>query len=167
MHRFVLRTTLLAAIALAFAHQATLQAQSKQPPEKKEQKATPPAMDHSKMDHSQMAGGKAEAWKELDAFHMQMMATWHPAKGQNDMAPLKAKVGDMVAAAKVLAASKAPAGCQKPEMLKVQAELPVESQKLADMVKNKASDADLKTALSALHDKFEVLGDGCNTGMMH
>lgn len=167
MQRFVLKASLLAVVSLAFSPMSSLGAQGKQPPEKKEQKATPPAMDHGKMDHNMTQGGKVEVWKELDAFHMRMMATWHPAKEQNNMAPLKSMAGDLVTAAKTLAASKAPAGCQKPEMLKAQASLPAETEKLAAMVKNKASDADLKAALSALHDKFEVLGEGCNTGMMH
>lgn len=141
---------------------AALQAQDKQPPAK-----AAPAMDHNKMDHGAMHGAKADAWKELDAYHMLMMATWHPAKQNNDMAPIRAKVGEMVAAAKVVAASKAPASCQKPELAKAQAGLTAETEKVATLVSKKASDADLKTALGTLHDKFEVLEEGCNTGMKH
>lgn len=133
-----------------------------QPPAKQ-----PPAMDHSKMDHSAMHGAKADAWKELDAYHMLMMATWHPAKQNNDMAPIRAKAGEMVAAAKVVAASKAPASCQKPELTKAQAALPAETEKVAALVNKKASDANLKTALATLHEKFEVLEHECGGGMKH
>lgn len=169
MRPFVRFSAVASAFALLVGSTTSLEAQAKeakaaQPPAKQEQKA-PPAMDHSKMDHSKMAGAKAEAWKELDEFHMQMMATWHPAKEQNNMAPLKSMADRMLVAAKALAASKAPAGCQKPEIQKAQAEMPAATEKVVALVKKKASDADLKAALSTLHDKFEVLGDGCNTGM--
>ena len=35
------------------------------------------------------------------------------------------------------------------------------------MVAQKATDAQLKTALSALHDKFEVLEEGCSPKAKH
>ena len=125
-------------------------------------------MDHSKMDHRKMDHGaaKAEGWKELDAYHMLMMATWHPAKDKNDLAPIRAKAADMVASAKLVAASKAPMSCQKPDLLKAQAALPGESEKVAAMVAAKAADADLKAGLKGLHDRFDLL-EGCASGMKH
>jgi len=119
-------------------------------------------MDHAKMDHSKMDHGaaKAEGWKELDAYHMLMMATWHPAKDKNDLAPIRAKATEMVASAKLVAASKSPMACQKPELLKAQAGLPVETEKVAAMVAAKAADADLKAGLKGLHDRFDLL-EGC------
>jgi hypothetical protein len=142
---------------------APLSAQEKPP-------AKPPAteMDHAKMmDHSKMAtGAKAEGWKELDAYHMLMMATWHPAKDKNDLAPIRAKASEMVASAKLVAASKSPMACQKPELLKAQAGLPVETEKVAAMVAAKAADADLKAGLKGLHDSFDLL-EGCASGMKH
>lgn len=128
-------------------------AQEKQPPQKA------PAMDHG-------ARESVEKWKELDGFHMQLMMSWHAAKDRNDLGPIRARVGDLVQAAKALAESRAPTACQKPALLKVQAELPVETEKVAGLVRRKVSDDELKTALGVLHDKFEVLGEGCNTGMM-
>ncbi len=165
LHSIARRAAAVTLVTLALPMVA-LQAQEKQPPAKAETKAAP-AMDHNKMDHGAMHGAKADAWKELDAYHMLMMATWHPAKQNNDMAPIRAKASEMVAAAKVVAASKAPASCQKPELLKAQAGLTGETEKVAALVTKKASDADLKTALGTLHEKFEVLEEGCNTGMKH
>lgn len=157
----IARTAVMTVVTLALPMVA-LQAQEKQPPAK-----AAPAMDHNKMDHGAMHGAKADAWKELDAYHMLMMATWHPAKENNDMAPIRARAREMVAAAKVVAASKAPASCQKPELLKAQAGLTGETEKVAALVTRKASDADLKTALGTLHEKFEVLEEGCGSGMKH
>ncbi len=133
----------------------------------------PPAMDHSKMDHGKMDhskmdhGAKAEGWKELDAYHMLMMATWHPAKDKNDLAPIRARATEMVASAKLVAASKAPTTCQKPELLKAQAGLPVATEKVAAMVSAKAADAELKAGLKSLHDSFDLLEGCAGGGMKH
>jgi hypothetical protein len=130
-------------------------------------------MDHSKMggmDHNamheqmmkEMAGKKGESWKELDAYHALMMATWHPAKDSSNLAPFRAKAADMVAAAKTVAASTAPTSCGgKAEIVAAQKALPTETEKAARLAAGKTSDADLKAALKALHDKFEVLEMGC------
>jgi hypothetical protein len=143
---------------------APLSAQDKPP-------VKPPVaeMDHSKMDHSKMDHGaaKAEGWKELDAYHMLMMATWHPAKDKNDLAPIRAKATEMVASAKLVAASKAPMSCQKPELLKAQAALPGETEKVAAMVAAKAADAELKAGLKGLHDRFDVLEACAGAGRKH
>jgi len=143
---------------------APLSAQDKPP-------VKPPVaeMDHSKMDHSKMDHGaaKAEGWTELDAYHMLMMATWHPAKDKNDLAPIRAKATEMVASAKLVAASKAPMSCQKPELLKAQAALPGETEKVAAMVAAKAADAELKAGLKGLHDRFDVLEACAGAGMKH
>lgn len=142
---------------------APLSAQMKPP-------VKPPAaeIDHSKMmGHSTMAGGaKAEGWAELDAYHQLMRATWYPAKDKNDLAPIRAKATEMVASAKLVAASKSPMACQKPELLKAQAALPVETEKVAAMVTAKIADAELKAGLKGLHDSFELL-EGCAGGMKH
>ena len=163
--------TLLAAGVTLIA--APLSAQEKPP-------AKPPAaamdhakmdhakMDHAKMDHAKMDhGAKADGWKELDAYHMLMMATWHPAKDKNDLAPIRAKATEMVASAKLVAASTSPMACQKPDLLKAQAALPMETEKVAAMVAAKAADADLKAGLKGLHDRFELLEGCAGAGMKH
>lgn len=150
---------LVAAVAALFVAAGAASAQT--PPAKTGQ------MDHSKMgqmDHSKMGQEMNHAmspWKELDAYHMLMMATWHPAKDKGDMAPTRAKVGEMVASAKVLAASTAPKGCDSPKLKDAAAALPAETQGVADLVAKNADDATLKAALKTLHDKFDVLEAGC------
>ena len=122
----------------------------------------PPKMD--KMDHSKMEQEMHHAmspWKELDAFHVLVMATWHPAKDKSDMAPTRAKSSELLASAKVLAASTAPKGCDTPKVKDAVKGLPAEAQGVADLVTKKADDATLKAALKTLHDKFEVAEGGC------
>lgn len=159
MSRTLLRlSTRVAAAALVFA--APLSAQQKPP-------TTPPPVDHGKMDHSKMdhgAKGNAHAasgWPELDAYHMLMMATWHPAKDKNDLAPMRAKGSKMVTAAKALAVSNPPSACQVPAVTRALKTIVAESQKVAALSASSASDSVLKAALKSLHDSFEVLEDGC------
>jgi hypothetical protein len=123
-------------------------------------------MEHAK---EQEASHTMSPWKELDAYHMLMMATWHPAKDKGDMAPTRAKIGEMVASAKTLAASPAPKGCDSPKLKAAATALPIETQGVADLVAKKADDAALKNALKDLHEKFDVLEEGCvmPKGMKH
>ena len=121
-----------------------------------------PMMDHDKMHAAEAASSHGmSAWKELDAYHMLMMATWHPAKDKGDLAPYRAKAAEMTASAKLLAASTPPKGCDTPALKKAAADLAPATAAVADMVGKQASDAQLKTALGALHDKFDVLEEGC------
>ena len=160
------RVIFAATAAALFASTAGAQtAQTTQPPAKKDDHAAMHAEHMKQMQHGKEM--KAEGWKELDAYHMLMMATWHPAKDKNDLSATRAKIGEMVTAAKAVAASKAPASCQKPELAKAQAGLTGETEKVAAMVSAKADDTALKAAMKTLHDRFEVLEEGCNTGMKH
>jgi hypothetical protein len=159
----------LSAAALSVVLALPASAQATQPPAKKSEAAAG-QMDHAKMhaEHMKAQGGaKANAWQELDAYHGLMMATWHPAKDKNDLAPTRGMIGNMVTSAKAVAASKAPTACQKPELAKAQAGLVGETEKVQKLVDAKADDAALKAAMKGLHDAFEVLEEGCNTGMKH
>jgi hypothetical protein len=46
-------------------------------------------------------------WKEMNAFHRVLGATWHPAS-KNDLVPLRVRAKELKAAADAWAASKAP-----------------------------------------------------------
>lgn len=150
---------------VAFAMMTTV-ASAQTPPVKATEKKME-GMDHSKMGMGKEAGHGASAWKELDAYHMLVMATWHPAKESGDMAPTRAKVTELVAAAKVVSMSTIPKACDSPALKAAAKGLPAETQKVADLVTKKADDATLKAALSTLHDKFEVLEKGCSAGEKH
>ena len=159
MSRFPAFKLFAACVAMTFTA-ASAVAQTKTPPPK------PPAM--GGMDHSKMDGGKMKdmehagsGWKELDAYHQFMMDTWHPAKGTNDLAPTRAKAASMAEQAKVLSKSVAPKGCDTPALKTAVTKLVPQTQALADMVAAKADDAALKSALTALHDQFDVLEMGC------
>ncbi len=149
-----------AAALLIAASSVTAQTTGAKPP------AKPDAMSHDMkgMDHK-MPGKKEEmamsGWKELDAYHMLMMATWHPAKENGDIAPIRAKAKDMVAAAKVLAASTPPKACATPKLKEAATSLVPQTQGVADLVAKNADNNTIKDALKLLHDKFDVLEEGC------
>ena len=168
------RRLTLALGALLFALSAPATAHARQAPPSPPPATQPPAgkaptkapaMDRTSMDHSAPAGPKVK-WKEMDAFHMLLMATWHAAKDKNNLEPTRQMGDKLLASAKELGASRAPAACSTPKIVKAQKSMTAGAEKLTGLIASRASDADLKTALSALHDNFEVLEEGCNTGMM-
>lgn len=103
-------------------------------------------------------------WKEMNAFHRVMGATWHPASQKGDLAPLKARAKELLAAADTWAASKPPAmptSCGTQEVLAAVTKVAADSKSLATMIESGADDASLKTALKAVHDSFEVAEKAC------
>lgn len=109
-------------------------------------------------------GMHSSGWAELDEFHMVMMATWHPAKQKNDLAPIRARAGDMVAAAEKWEKSAAPGKCADAETKKTVTKVAAESRALAALVEEGGSDAEVKAALGALHETFEAVEHGCAGG---
>lgn len=112
----------------------------------------------------QGGGQPLVGWKELDSYHMLMMATWHPVKQQGELAPLRELAPKMVAAAEAIVGSTAPATCDTPELKQAGQTLVTETKKVATMVEQKANDALLALAMVKLHDQFEVLQKGCRHG---
>ena len=156
----------LAAAVLAAATATTAAAQ---------QQPAPPPAGHGQ--HGQHGAGErvakdghgsdhaASGWKEMDAFHRFMMETWHPASSGNDLRPIRAKAGAMADAARAWAAAAVPKACDTPQTRETVARVATESRALADLVaRPAATDAEIKSALKALHDRFEVVEHGCTPG---
>lgn len=118
--------------------------------------ATPASAQMSHGDGHAMSG-----WKELDGYHMLMMATWHPIKDKGELAPLREMASKMVGSAETLAASTPPKACATPELKKAGETLVTETNRVAEMVVNKVNDSLLTLAMHGLHEQFEVLEKGC------
>ena len=170
------RLAVAGALLVAAAPLAAQSAPTKPPasPPGAAPKAAKPAMDHGGMDHAAMHGqpakptsGKPEenhaasGWKELDAYHEFMMATWHPAKGKNDLAPLRAKAADMLASANALAKSTPPKACDSPEVRSAVSALPLIAKEVELGVRKGMPDEQLKSTLEAGHRFFEKAEAGC------
>jgi hypothetical protein len=102
----------------------------------------------------------SSGWKEMDAFHLLMMETWHPAE-QNDLKPLRAKVTQLSAAARAWGEAAAPAPCATPGIKQGIAAIAMGTSALTAKVKTDGKDEDLKAALKAIHDRFEVIEKTC------
>ena len=137
-------------ISLSFVALSSAAAQHEHAPAKVEKDK--PAAGHS-MEH--MSG-----WKELDAYHMVMMQVWHPAKEKGDLAPLRAQAVKLADAADVWAAAAVPSACDTPANRTNIAKVKTESRALVALAST-GGDAELKTALAALHDRFELVNRGC------
>ena len=140
----------LAAVALivALAPVFTASAQATQKSEKAK-----PMMD---MGHEGKSG-----WKELDAFHALMAASWHPAAKSNDLKPARERAVALSEAAQAWVASATPAACDNKKIHDAMTAVASGSKAIAQTAA-KQSDAELKTALHDLHAHFEVVEMGCH-----
>ncbi len=109
----------------------------------------------------------AAPWKELDAFHVVLGATWHPAKGRQDLAPIRAKAGALADAARRWSASRGPAACSDSATTAAVARIATDARALAALVATPAPDADVVASLAALHERFEPLEQRCGSEMEH
>ena len=116
-------------------------------------------------DHAMEHHGKS-GWKELDAFHSLLAATWHPAEG-NDLKPVRTKADSLAAAAKSWNESKTPAACETKAIKDAIASVLTGSAKVADLVRANAADSDIKSALHDVHERFELVEKGCKPEKSH
>jgi hypothetical protein len=144
--RMILPAALLAASAIATSASA---------------QAAPPTPPAPKAPMHEMHHGASSGWAELDAFHTLMAATWHPVTGSNDFKPIREKAGALADAATAWSASKVPAACDTKPVRDAVALLRTDSRAIADLVAKQAADSTVKRALSALHDRFETVEEGC------
>lgn len=103
-------------------------------------------------------------WKEMNAFHRVMGATWHPASQKGDLAPLKARAKELLSAADVWAASRPPAtppSCGDSAVVAAVKKVASDTKALVGLVEANADDTRLKAALKDVHDAFEVAGKSC------
>ena len=112
------------------------------------------------------AGDKKVEWPEWTAFHGVMAATFHPAE-EGNFKPIRTRSGELLAKAEEWQKSKAPKDLDKPEVKKLLVVLVKESKELDTMVKNKASDEELKKALTALHERFHSIVGACSNEEEH
>jgi hypothetical protein len=104
------------------------------------------------------SAGDSDKWNELSAFHDVMSATFHPME-EGDLKPIRIRADEMAAKAKQWADSTPPKIYAQPEIRANVAKLAQESNALAALVSRKATDAQIKESLSALHDRFhEIVG---------
>ena len=106
-------------------------------------------------------------WAEADAFHEYMASTWHPADSDGDFEPIMEKARDMAIAAEAWAASDIPEEYNKEGVSDILEMLSTESDALANMVEEGASNEEIYDALNALHNLFHEIVEKCSDGDHH
>lgn len=105
-----------------------------------------------------------DKWPALDSYHEVMAATFHPSE-EGNLAPLKARSGDLKIKADMLAASEVPAEFNSVMIISAVKQLKKDSKKLDKIVqKGKMSDAELVQSMSDLHDVFHNIVGLCQEG---
>lgn len=104
--------------------------------------------------------GLFDDWPAIKDFHKVMSQTFHPSE-EGDLAPIRARSGEMFAKATALTTAPIPAEFDRPEIKKSIADLVKGSRKLDKQVRKDASDADLTASLNALHDVFHTIVGLC------
>ena len=99
-------------------------------------------------------------WKEMEAFHEVMAATFHPAD-EGKLEPLKTRSHELMEKASAWERSSAPSGYDKKAVKKSLKTLAKGTKELNDMVAANATDEALKTKLSSLHDTFHEIMEKC------
>ena len=97
---------------------------------------------------------KGKAWAELDAMKAVMRQTFPPMLKNNDLAPARANAAQMVVVATNLKNSEKPKAFKKKEMNEIFDRISIQATELDNLVKNNASDEDVKIKLSELHGSF-------------
>jgi hypothetical protein len=104
-------------------------------------------------------GEHTSGWKELDAYHQVMMKVWHPAKAKGDLAPLRASTAQLAAAADAWAKAAVPEACDNADTRANVSLVAKESAALAGSAGG--ADTEVMAKLKALHDRFELVNQGC------
>lgn len=108
------------------------------------------------------AQSKFDSWQALKDFHKVMSQTFHPSE-EGNLKPIKSRSGEMVEKANALKKSTIPAEFDKKEVRAAVKQLAKDSKKLDKMIKKNATDAEITTSLSALHDVFHQIVGLCSS----
>lgn len=108
------------------------------------------------------AMAQSQTWKALEDYHEVMAKTFHPSE-EGNLAPIKARSGELAQKAQALKKSAIPAAYQKPGVKETLALLAKESKALDKLVhKKKTTDEAITKSLAALHDRFHEVMEKCS-----
>ena len=103
---------------------------------------------------------KFDKWPELKAFHEVISQTFHPSE-EGNLKPIKERSGELAEKAMNLSKSKIPAELSTKEIINAANKLQVDTKKLDEMVKSKASDEKITKALNEVHKTFHLIVEKC------
>ncbi len=106
-----------------------------------------------------------DKWPALKELHTVMSATFHPSE-QGDLAPIKARSGELADRSAALLKSDIPADFRTNAILNSAEKLQLKTKALHKLVTSKASDAEITKALAQAHNIFHEIVGLC-TGEKH
>ena len=106
----------------------------------------------------------SDEWPEMDSFHMVMAEAFHPYKDSANVEPVKRLAGEMALEAARWQSSDLPDKVNTDEVKGQLEKLMVGTRALADQVKAGASDEEIGTALTTLHDSFHRITEAWHGG---
>jgi len=112
------------------------------------------------------AQSKFDAWPQLKDFHKVMSQTFHPVE-EGNFEPIKTRIGEMVEKANALTTTPIPAEFNAKKVKKACAKLAKDSKKLQKQIAGGATDDEIKTSLTALHDVFHTIVGLCSEEEKH
>lgn len=101
-------------------------------------------------------------WKEMEAFHMAMAETFHPAE-EGNLQPVREQAGDLLAKAKTWQASPVPSDYDQAKTVKALQALVEKCERVEAAVKAKQDDAQLTKLITEAHDAFHAIIGECKT----
>jgi superoxide dismutase len=102
-----------------------------------------------------------DTWTELKDFHVVMAQTFHPAE-EGDLAPIRARIGEMHEKAKALQAGKIPTSFNTAEIKNAIGRLVTGSAELQKLIAKKTKDEVVKDLITKLHDVFHEIQGLCS-----
>jgi len=108
----------------------------------------------SNKEKEQAEGEDDIEWKEMDDFHAIMADVYHPLKDSGNLEPIRNEANTLSAEATKWAQSRLPSKVNDEETKKMLAQLEDGCQQLNQLVKDKASDEEISTKLTSLHETF-------------
>jgi len=105
--------------------------------------------------------GKFDEWPEIKTFHKSLAETFHPSES-GDLKPVKNRSTELVQNATALSKSKIPAQFDTKAIRDAIKLLVADSKAIDKLVKSKASDKKLTSALTKLHDTFHTIVEECS-----
>lgn len=103
-------------------------------------------------------------WPEMDSFHMIMAEAFHPYKDSTNLEPVKQLAEKLAQNAEAWSATALPEKVNSDEMKAMLAQLKADTRSLADKIKAGATDEEIGTALTALHNSFHGIMETWNGG---
>jgi hypothetical protein len=118
-------------------------------------------------DHEHSAeSSAADAWKEMDEFHMVMAESFHPYKDSANLEPAKSKAAEMASSAAKWAGSPLPEKVNNEEVKSKLDQLKNGTAEFAEQVRS-GDDEAIGESLTALHDLFHELQETWYGGGHH